>query len=163
MDFYIKTEEEIFSKGTKKIKADNIDIETLAQYSCSKSISIYNLKDILINELEKNKLSSLFFDIEMPIVQVLYEMEDIGIKTDKNFLNDFDKELTNAISVLEQNIYNLAGETFNINSPKQLATILFEKLNLPVIKKTKTGYSTDESVLVELSQYDIANEILKYR
>jgi DNA polymerase-1 len=163
LDFHIKTEEEIFSKGTKKIKADNIDIEVLSQYSCSKSISIYNLKDILVNELEKNNLSSLFFNIEMPIVQVLYEMEDIGIKTDKNFLNDFDKELTKAISVLEQNIYNLAGETFNINSPKQLATILFEKMNLPVIKKTKTGYSTDESVLVELSQYDIANEILKYR
>lgn len=163
LNFHIKTEEEIFSKGTKKIKADNIDIETLSQYSCSKSISLYNLKDLLINKLNKNNISSLFFDIEMPIVQVLYEMEDIGIKTDKNFLNDFDKELTNVISVLEQKIYDLAGETFNINSPKQLATILFEKMNLPVVKKTKTGYSTDESVLVELSQYDIANEILKYR
>ena len=163
LNFHIKTEEEIFSKGTKKIKADNIGIETLSQYSCSKSISLYNLKDILINKLNKNNLSSLFFDIEMPIVQVLYEMEDIGIKIDKNFLNDFDKELTNVISVLEQEIYGLAGETFNINSPKQLAAILFEKLNLPVIKKTKTGYSTDESVLVELSKYDIANEILKYR
>ena len=163
LNFHIKTEEEIFSKGTKKIKTDNIDIETLSQYSCSKSISLYNLKDILTNELNKNNLSSLFFDIEMPIVQVLYEMEDIGIKIDKNFLDDFDKELINAISVIEQKIYDLAGETFNINSPKQLATILFEKLQLPVIKKTKTGYSTDESVLVELSQYDIANEILKYR
>ncbi len=163
LSFHIKTDEEIFSKGTKKIKADNIDIQTLADYSCSKSISLYNLKDILINELNKINLSSLFYDIEMPIVQVLYEMEDIGIKTDKNFLNDFDKELINAISVIEQKIYDLAGETFNINSPKQLAVILFEKLNLPVIKKTKTGYSTDESVLAELSQYDIANEILKYR
>ena len=163
LDFHIKTEEEVFSKGTKKIKADNIDIAAMSQYSCSKSICIYNLKDILINELNKNNLSSLFYDIEMPIVKVLYEMEDIGIKTDKNFLNNFDKEIINALSALEQNIYNLAGETFNINSPKQLATILFEKMNLPVIKKTKTGYSTDESVLVELSQYDIAKEILKYR
>ncbi|MBR3627681.1 MAG: DNA polymerase I [Elusimicrobia bacterium] len=163
LNFHIKTEEEIFSKGTKKIKADNIDIETLSQYSCSKSISLYNLKDILTNELNKNNLSSLFFDMEMPIVQVLYEMESAGIKIDKNFLDDFDKELVNAISVIEQKIYDLAGETFNINSPKQLATILFEKLQLPAIKKTKTGYSTDESVLVELSQYDIANEILKYR
>ena len=163
LNFYIKTDEEIFSKGTKKIKADNIDIQTLADYSCSKSISLYNLKDILVNELNKINLSSLFYDIEMPIVQVLYEMESAGIKTDKKFLDDFDKELINAISVIEQKIYDLAGETFNINSPKQLAVILFEKLNLPVIKKTKTGYSTDESVLVELSQYDIANEILKYR
>ena len=163
LNFHIKTDEEIFSKGTKKIKADNIDIETLAQYSCSKTISLYNLKDILVNELNKIKLSSLFYDIEMPIVQVLYEMEDVGIKIDKNFLNDFDKKLMNALSVIEQKIYDLAGETFNINSPKQLAVVLFEKLNLPVIKKTKTGYSTDESVLLELSQFDIANEILKYR
>ncbi|MBR4631755.1 MAG: DNA polymerase I [Elusimicrobia bacterium] len=163
LDFHIKSEEEVFSKGTKKIKADNIDIETLADYSCSKAISIYNLKEILTNELKKNNLTKLFFDIEMPIVQVLYEMEDIGIKTDKNFLDEFDKELIKEISVIEQNIYSLAGETFNINSPKQLAVILFEKLKLPVIKKTKTGYSTDESVLAELSQYDIANEILKYR
>ena len=163
LNFYIKTDEEIFSKGTKKIKADNIDIQTLADYSCSKSISLFNLKDILINELNKINLSSLFYDIEMPIVQVLYEMEEVGIKIDNNFINVFDKELINAISVIEQKIYDLAGETFNINSPKQLAVILFEKLNLPVIKKTKTGYSTDESVLAELSQYDIANEILKYR
>jgi DNA polymerase-1 len=163
LDFHIKSEEEVFSKGTKKIKADNIDIETLADYSCSKAISIYNLKEILTNELKKNNLTKLFFDIEMPIVQVLYEMEDIGIKTDKNFLDEFDKELIKEISVIEQNIYSLAEETFNINSPKQLAVILFEKLKLPVIKKTKTGYSTDESVLAELSQYDIANEILKYR
>ncbi len=163
LDFHIKSEEEVFSKGTKKIKADNIDIETLADYSCSKAISIYNLKEILTNELKKNNLTKLFFDIEMPIVQVLYEMEDIGIKTDKNFLDEFDKELIKEISVIEQNIYSLAGKTFNINSPKQLAVILFEKLKLPVIKKTKTGYSTDESVLAELSQYDIANEILKYR
>lgn len=163
LNFYIKTDEEIFSKGTKKIKADNIDIQTLADYSCSKSISLFNLKDILVNELNKINLSSLFYDIEMPIVQVLYEMEEAGIKIDNNFINIFDKELINAISVIEQKIYDLADETFNINSPKQLAAVLFEKLNLPVIKKTKTGYSTDESVLAELSQYDIANEILKYR
>ena len=80
LNFYIKTDEEIFSKGTKKIKADNIDIQTLADYSCSKSISLFNLKDILVNELNKINLSSLFYDIEMPIVQVLYEMEEAGIK-----------------------------------------------------------------------------------
>lgn len=163
LNFHIKTDEEIFSKGTKKVKADNLGIETLAQYSCSKSICLYNLKNILINELNKNKLSNLFYDIEMPIVQVLYEMESAGIKTDNRFINDFDKELINELSILEQKIYGLAGETFNINSPKQLAVILFEKLKLPAIKKTKTGYSTDESVLAELSQYDIANEILRYR
>lgn len=163
LDFYIKSNEEIFSKGTKKIQADNIDISTMATYSCSKSISIYNLKNVLIQKLKQNNLTTLFFDIEMPLVKVLYEMEYIGIKTDKNFLNDFDKELTNEISIIENKIYSLAGETFNINSPKQLATILFEKLKLPTIKKTKTGYSTDESVLLELTQYDVANEILKYR
>lgn len=163
LDFYIKSDEEIFSKGTKKIKADDIDIQTLADYSCSKSVNIFYLKDILTEELKKNNLYSLFSDMEMPVMEVLYNMEGNGIKIDKEFLNDFDKELSKEIAVCEQKIYSLAGENFNINSPKQLAVILFEKLKLPAVKKTKTGYSTDESVLAELSQYDIANEILKYR
>ena len=163
LDFYIKSDEEIFSKGTKKIKTDDIDIQTLADYSCSKSVNVFYLKDILTEELKKNNLYSLFSDMEMPIMEVLYNMEDNGIKIDKEFLSEFDKELMKEISVIEQNIYSIAGETFNINSPKQLAVILFEKLKIPAVKKTKTGYSTDESVLAELSQYDIANEILKYR
>ena len=163
LDFYIKSDEEIFSKGTKKIKADDIDIKTLADYSCSKAVNIFCLKDILTEELKKNNLYSLFADMEMPILEVLYNMEENGIKIDKEFLNTFDTELSKEIFVSEQKIYSEAGETFNINSPKQLAVILFEKLKLPAVKKTKTGYSTDESVLAELSQYDIANEILKYR
>ena len=163
LDFHIKTEEEIFSKGTKKIKAENIAIDIMANYSCSKAISIYNLKDILIQKFKQNDLENLFFNIEMPMVEILYEMEEIGIKIDSIFLDNFDKELATQISVIEQKIYTIADEKFNINSPKQLATILFEKLNLPSTKKTKTGYSTDESVLLELSQYDIAKELLKYR
>ena len=153
----------IFSKGTKKIKTDNIAIDIMANYSCSKSVSVYNLKNVLIQKLKQNDLENLFFNIEMPIVEVLYEMEETGIKTDSKFLDDFDKELVTQISIIEQKIYNLAGETFNINSSKQLATILFEKLKLPSVKKNKTGYSTDESVLVDLARYDIAVEILKYR
>ncbi len=163
LDFYIKSGEEIFSKGTKKIKADDIAIQTLADYSCAKAVATFNLKEILTAELKKNNLLSLFSDIEMPIMEVLYNMEENGIKIDKDFLNEFDKELMKEISSCEQKIYSLAGETFNINSPKQLAVILFEKLKPPAVKKTKTGYSTDESVLAELIQYDIANEILKYR
>lgn len=163
LDFHIKSEEEIFSKGTKKIKADDIDIKILAEYSCSKSVNIFYLKDILTNELKKYNLYSLFADMEMPIMEVLYDMEENGIKIDKEFLNEFDKDLMKEIAAAEQKIYSEADETFNINSPKQLAVILFEKLKLPAIKKTKTGYSTDESVLAELSKYNIATEILKYR
>ena len=163
LNFYIKTEEEIFSKGAKKIKTDNLSVETLSEYSCSKAISIYNLKNKLTDELKKNNLQNLFFDIEMPIVNVLYDMEETGIKIDKEFLDNFDNEIVKEITVIEQNIYNIAQEKFNINSPKQLAEILFEKLKLPAVKKTKTGYSTDESVLAELTEYEIANEILKYR
>jgi len=163
LNFYIKTEEEIFSKGAKKIKPDNLSIETLGEYSCSKTIGIYNLKNKLTDELKKNNLQNLFFNIEMPVVNVLYDMEETGIKIDKEFLDNFDKDVTTATASIEQNIYNIAQEKFNINSPKQLATVLFEKLQLPAIKKTKTGYSTDESVLLELAEYEIANEILKYR
>jgi len=163
LNFYIKTDEEIFSKGVKKIKTDNISIEILSKYSCSKAISIHNLKEKLTTELDKNNLQNLFFDIEMPIINVLYDMEDTGIKIDKIFLDNFDKEITKEISIIEQKIYAIAQEEFNINSPKQIATILFEKLKLPAVKKTKNGYSTDESVLAELTEYEIATEILKYR
>ncbi len=162
-DFHIKNSEEIFSKGSRKIKTDDTSIEVLSEYSCSKAVNIFYLKNILKYELEKNNLSELFFDMEMPIIEVLFEMEENGIKIDKNFLEDFDKELIKEISISENKIYSFAGEKFNINSPKQLSVILFDKLNLPAVKKTKTGYSTDESVLAELAEYGIANEILKYR
>ncbi|MFH1823731.1 MAG: DNA polymerase I [Candidatus Firestonebacteria bacterium] len=138
----------------------------LSQNINEKEIVCFNndLKNILQKELDNQNLTFLFENVEMPLIEVLYKMETTGIKIDIDFL----KELSNSINVklneIIKNIYNLAKEEFNINSPRQLSKILFEKLKLPVIKKTKTGPSTDVEVLEELSKTeDIAVVLLDYR
>jgi DNA polymerase-1 len=113
--------------------------------------------------LTKKKLSSLFFDVEMPLIEVLSEMELSGIKINTSFLHNFNEKIVSDIKKIEINIYKIAEKEFNINSPKQLAYIMFDKLNLPIIKKNKTGYSTDEEVLTELSSHELPSEVLKYR
>lgn len=163
LNYNIDNIDDILGKGSKKIQSDSLNLDVLSKYSCSKTIAIYKLKNILLNKLKDNNLIDLFFNIEMPIVSILFDMETIGIRIDEDFVKEFDKKIIEEISVLENKIFELAQESFNINSPKQLAVILFEKLKIPAIKKTKTGYSTDESVLLELTGYDIAKEILKYR
>ena len=122
------------------------------------------LKDALLKQIEENEQNGLLFDIELPLVRVLASMENEGFKVDKDSLVEFSKMLSTKLSVLEKMIYEMAGEEFNINSPKQLGEILFEKLGLPAEKKTKTGYSTNAEVLEKLSyKYDIASLIIEYR
>ena len=122
------------------------------------------LKDSLLKQIEENNQHSLLYDIEFPLVKVLASMENEGFKVDKDSLVQFSKMLSAKLTVLEKMIYELAGEEFNINSPKQLGEILFEKLGLPAEKKTKTGYSTNAEVLEKLSyKYDIASLIIEYR
>ena len=122
------------------------------------------IKEAMLKEIGRLDMEKLFYDIEMPLVDTLSDMEVNGFKVDRKTLEDMGDELGKEISNLTSDIYNLAGEEFNINSPKQLGVILFEKLNLPVIKKTKTGYSTDAEVLEELSsQHEIVEKILSYR
>ncbi len=110
-------------------------------------------------------MEHLYYNVELPLTEVLAEMEFNGFKVDLDILNqlggdEFDSKIHN----LTEEIYELAGEEFNINSPKQLGEILFNKLKLPVIKRTKTGYSTDVEVLDKLrGQHDIIEKILKYR
>ncbi len=125
---------------------------------------IHRLKKVLLRKLEEFGLKELFYDIEIPLSQVLAKMELNGVKLDIAYLEKMKKELENKISSLKQEIYTLAGEEFNINSPKQLGIILFEKLGCPVVKKTQTGYSTDISVLETLAKdYEIAEKIIAYR
>lgn len=107
---------------------------------------------------------SLFNDIEMPLAETLASMENVGMYIDKEKLKEFDIEITQKLNDLENTIYTLAGENFNINSTQQLGKVLFEKLGLPVVKKTKTGYSTDKDVLEKLEEYhDIIPKLLEYR
>jgi len=124
----------------------------------------FDLQKAMEAELIANGLSSLYFNLELPLSLVLSHMEREGICVEKETLNSLSAEINVTIGKLRKEIFLLAGEEFNLNSPRQLATILFEKLDMPVKKKTKTGYSTDVNVLMELARdYDIAEKILQYR
>lgn len=119
---------------------------------------------VLIQALEDAKMDKLYSEIELPLAFVLRSMEDYGIRVEKEELKAYGDALVSRIHELEENIYDLAGERFNINSPKQLGVILFEKMRLPYGKKTKTGYSTSAEVLEKLRSEDsIVNFILEYR
>lgn len=139
----------------------NWDGEVAPIYDVATFNAIYrNLK----NELESMEMYKLYRDIELPLSYTLAMMEEQGIYVNTARLQEINADITSRIIDIEQKIYDLAGETFNINSPKQLGVILFEKLNLPVLKKTKTGYSTSADILEELSYINpIVAEILSYR
>ena len=133
---------------------------------CVCYMAYVNLKSFprLAEQLKKEGMESLFREIEMPLIFTLYDMEQAGIAVDADALKEYGRELGEKIAQLEQKIYDSAGETFNINSPKQLGVILFEKLQMPNGKKTKTGYSTAADVLEKLApQYPIVSQILEYR
>ncbi len=130
--------------------------------SCLKGI--YLSYDIVIDKLSKLNMLNLFNTIEMPLVETLASMEHTGMYIDKEKLEIFSHKLNDRLKILEEEIYDIAGEEFNINSTQQLGVILFEKLGLPIIKKNKTGYSTDKDVLDELSdKHPIINKIIEYR
>ena len=138
--------------------------EEVSENDYLKAYCIGKLKDVLEKELSKNEMIELFNTIEMPVLEVLADMQYRGIYIDKDELIAYGKELKVKIDELTESIHSLAGEDFNINSPKQLGEILFEKLKLPVIKKTKSGYSTDVDTLEKLqSEHEIINQILEYR
>ena len=154
---------ELLGKTTLAEAADTQQ-ETLCRLLCMESYIAMTAWKPLYKALEEENMRSLFFDIEMPLVFVLYEMQAEGIRVDSAALKEYGTMLGEKIAVLEQEIYADAGETFNINSPKQLGVILFEKLSMPYGKKTKTGYSTAADVLDRLApEYPIVSDILEYR
>ncbi|WDT78040.1 MAG: DNA polymerase I [Candidatus Manganitrophus sp.] len=153
--------------GDKEAKAHPL-IEAapsrIAPYLCQRADAILKLADLLPSLLDGQGLTPLFNDLEMPLVPVLAEIERNGVKIDADLLSEISKELDAKLVELTERIYRLAGEEFNIGSPKQLAEILFVKLGLPPIRKTKTGYSTDEEVLTQLAvRHELPAEILNSR
>ncbi|MFW5988238.1 MAG: DNA polymerase I [bacterium] len=125
---------------------------------------LYKLKDIFYERLKEKDLLDLYKTVEIPLVEVLAELETNGIAMDKKYLMALSKRWTQELDIITKEIYSLANEEFNINSPKQLGVILFEKIGLPVIKKTKTGYSTGAEVLEELKErHQIIPLIINYR
>lgn len=157
----IKTDAEVYGTGAKRaVPAKDVLLEHLAH----KIDVIGELGRRLQEELINNQQADLYWKIELPLSIVLAKMEISGIKVDRERLGAMQSELTERLSELESQIHQEAGEEFNINSPKQLGHILFEKLEFPVIKKTKTGYSTAVNVLEKLRGYSpIIDHILDYR
>ena len=154
---------ELLGKTTLAEAADTQQ-ETLCRLLCMESYIAMTAWKPLYKALEEENMRSLFFDIEMPLVFVLYEMQAEGIRVDSAALKEYGTMLGEKIAVLEQEIYADAGETFNINSPKQLGVILFEKMGIPGGRKTKTGYSTAADILEKLApEQPIVNDILEYR
>lgn len=157
----VQSDEAFYGKGAKRKIPEE---KHLAPHLVRKALAMKQLEKKLQDVLENNQQLELFYDLEMPLSFILAEMESQGVKVDRERLNAMGEELKQRLKQLEEKIYSLAGETFNINSPKQLGVILFEKLGLPVIKKTKTGYSTSADVLEQLeSSHEIISEILNYR
>ncbi|GAA0456381.1 DNA polymerase I [Alkalibacillus silvisoli] len=157
----VSYDEEIYGKGAKRQIPNE---ETYQEHIVRKGLVGLKLYPLLMGELKTNEQQALYYDLEMPLSSVLADMEYTGVKLDLGRLNEMNKDLGERLNDIEAHIHQLAGEEFNINSPKQLGKVLFEDLELPVIKKTKTGYSTSADVLEKLQhEHEIVEEILNYR
>lgn len=151
----------VYGKGVKRRRPEG---KELAEHLARKARAIHRLQPLLEEELKENGLDSLYLDLELPLARVLAKMEWQGVQVDRDRLQSLGEELKVRLEELTEKIFELAGTEFNINSPKQLGEILFDKLGLPVLKKTKTGYSTSADVLEKLApQHEIVEEILHYR
>lgn len=158
---YVKDDVTIYGKG-KKFHVPEDDV--LNPHIASITEAIYQAKPIMDEQLTEYNQTELLADLELPLARILSKMEEIGIYTDVEDLQHMETEIQEKLDVLISNIHDAAGESFNINSPKQLGVVLFETLKLPVIKKTKTGYSTAVDVLEQLQgEHPIIDYILEYR
>ncbi|MCI8588131.1 MAG: DNA polymerase I [Bacilli bacterium] len=161
-EYRIPFYEEIYGKREKEKLPE---LEVIAKHTIEKARYIYETKERLLEELDQEGALLLFQNIEMPLVEVLCDMEQTGVCVDCDYLNQMGVDLDQRIYALEKEIYDISGETFNISSPKQLGIVLFEKLGIPYPKKAKDGsYSTSKDILDKLSSnYPIIQKILDYR
>ncbi|MCM3783187.1 DNA polymerase I [Neobacillus mesonae] len=157
----LASDDEVLGKGAKyKVP----EVSVLADHLARKTASLLGIIPLQQKDLEETGMHELFYDLEMPLSRILADMEKLGIKANVEDLKGLGKEFEHTISGLVKKVYEIAGTEFNLNSPKQLGEILFDKLGLPVIKKTKTGYSTGADVLEKLAPYhEIVQYILQYR
>ncbi len=158
------TEEELFGSGVHRRSLAQLTEAERADYAAGITRIIARVRRPMEEELEKQGMQPLYRDIELPLARVLASMEEWGVRIDTKVLGSFGAVLTKEIDALAQEIYELAGTTFNIQSPKQLGEVLFEHLQLPAGKKTKTGYSTSAEILEKLQpEHPIIGKILLYR
>ncbi len=164
LNYKTTTYKDVTGSGKKQIGFQEVDMETATRYSGEDADISLRLKQLLEPRLRDQNLDKLFRELEMPLIEVLADMERTGVKIDAEFLGQLSRKLEIETAKITESIYEMAGTEFNINSPKQLADILFEKLGLTPVKKTKTGYSTDVDVLEQLAHvHGLPAEILKYR
>jgi DNA polymerase-1 len=159
--------EKVVGKGKNELCFSQVDVENAKTYACEDADIAYKLTSVLAGQLRKDKNEGLFYDLEMKLVPVLMDMEFRGIRIDIPVFEAMSREFSNQLKAMEEEIYEEAGMEFNINSPQQLGYVLFEKLQLPVQKKTtKTkSYSTDFKVLKKLTAlpFRIPKLLLRYR
>lgn len=155
--------DEMLGKNSKKLEKNKR--KEIFDRACAYDAYVsYCAYDAVMNELKEEEMLELYNNIEHPLIFTLADMEKRGIKADKKELETYSQKLNERIKQLETQIYELAGEQFNINSPKQLGVILFEKLNLPFAKKTKTGYSTSADIMEKLQcEHPVVGKVLEYR
>ncbi|MEX0843411.1 MAG: DNA polymerase I, partial [Gemmatimonadota bacterium] len=156
---------DVAGKGAKQVPFSQVPLERATPYACEDADLTLRLRDAFAPELVEYELDTLFRELEMPLIPVLARMEEHGIRIDASFFRELSGKLAAELELLQAEIWKEAREEFNINSTPQLRTILFEKLELPVIRKTKTGPSTDAAVLEELAGrgYSIPRHLLEYR
>jgi len=164
LDRNARSFEDVAGRGAKATPVESLLPTELAAWAAGEAAALRDLAPILRDRLEEDGLLALFEDVELPLAAVLARMERSGVRVDEGFLGELSAQYEKELSRIEAEIYGLAGEEFLVSSPKQLQRILFEKLKLPPVKKTKTGFSTDEKVLEKLSaQHELPAAILAYR
>jgi DNA polymerase-1 len=156
---------DLVGKGKGKLNLEDVAIEKLSRYCIDDSCLSYKLCDLLRKDIEEKKLIELYRNIEIPLVEVLMEMEFAGVKVNIDFLKSAHKQMADKLAGIETEVFQAAGYEFNLNSSQQLGELLFEKMNLPIKKRTRKtkSYSTDIEVLKELRGYPVVEKIINYR
>lgn len=160
----MQTEKDFLGSGVKKVSYNELEINQRKEHMHHYLKGIWSIRSPMEIQLMETDMDNLYKEVELPLVKIMASMEILGFKINTDELKRIGEKLSQKISVLELVIQEMAGSEFNINSPKQLGQVLFEELNLPVMKKTKTGYSTDVEVLEKLkNQHPVIQKIIEYR
>ncbi len=163
-DYQMKAIVDLIGKGKKQITFDMVNVDQACFYAAEDAWATFKLYNLYAEKINISQLTNLYENIELPLIYSLKKMELNGAYIDKDFLHELSVKNSKRLDELVAEIYKIAGYEFNINSPKQLGNLLFEDMGIPPIKKTKTGYSTDASVLEALAlEHDIARLIVDYR
>lgn len=164
LDRQVITYADVAGSGAKAVPFSQVEVHKACRYSCEDADLTLLLANLLMPKMEADGFAELFHEVELPLIEVLATMEMNGVRLDLPLLETMSREFEKQMDKISQEIFDLAGESFNINSPQQLGKVLFEKLKLPGGKRTKTGYSTDVDVLKELSRdFPLPAKILEYR